>query len=334
MITVAVNPSLKAQLGRGHPWVYRNQVLSAPEIPAGSWVRVQCGRLSAFGRWDPDNLIAVRIFSTRSVPDTAWVADRVAEAWEARASVRATPTTAYRWVYGESDGLPGIVVDLYGEFAVIRTYSPGVEALATWVADALHAHVTLQGIVWRQVSGKVSTWWGKPPPHDLIVEEHGLLLHADLLAGQKTGLYFDQRENRRTLAPWCQGKRVLDCYCYTGAFTLYALRASAASVLACDAAAAAVETARRNVSLNGLDTTRAAFQARDCFEMLDRLATEDRRFDVVILDPPSFAHDRQSRHAAERAYVHLHRRALHCVAPGGLLAAASCTSQVLSLIHI
>lgn len=328
MITLEVPASLKTRLGQGHPWVYRNQVRDAPDLASGTWVRVRCGGFSAFGLWDAQSAIAVRLFSQQAVPDAGWVADRVAEAWVLRAPVRAQATSAYRWIHGESDGLPGMVVDLYGEFALLQTYSESVETLAPWVADALHAHTELQGILWRPPDGELQPLWGRLPPRDLTVEEHGLLFYANLFEGQKTGLYFDQRENRRTLAGWCQDQAVLDCFCYVGAFTLYALRAGAASVVACDAAAGAVDAAQRNLSLNGHDPALHTFLVQDAFELLEQFAAAHRLFDVVILDPPSFARDRASRRAAERAYVRLNRLALGCVRPGGLLASASCTSQV------
>ena len=323
--------SLKSSLDRGHPWVYRNQVPRDPGLPSGAWVQVRCDGFAAYGLWDAVSPIAVRLFSRRQVPDAGWVAARVSEAWQARASVRATPTTAYRWIYGEGDGLPGLVVDLYADHAVVRSYVQSVEGLVPWLAEALHAHTRLRGILWRRAGGAdetAETFWGQPPPHDLVVEEHGLLFGADLLAGQKTGLYFDHRENRRYLAPWCRGGTVLDAFCYTGAFSLHALRGGATVITACDVAAGAVEAAQRNFELNGLSTAPHTFLVEDCFRMLDRYAGEGRRFDLVILDPPSLARDRASRRAAERAYVRLNRDAIRCVETGGLLATASCTSQV------
>jgi 23S rRNA (cytosine1962-C5)-methyltransferase len=289
---------------------------------------VRCGGFSAYGLWDAESAIALRLFSHRAIPGADWVADRVAEAWQARSPVRAGATTAYRWLYGESDGLPGIVVDLYGEFAMIQTYVKSVADLVPWVADALHAHASLQGILWRPPGGEVRSLWGRLPPDDLTVEEHGLLFYADLFAGQKTGLYFDQRENRLALAAWCRDKTVLDCFSYTGAFSLYALRAGAAALTACDAASVALEAAQRNFTLNDFDPKQHTFLAQDGFDLLEQFAAEKRHFDVLILDPPSFARDRQSRRAAERAYVRLNSLALRCVEPGGLLASASCTSQV------
>ena len=328
MITLEVPASLKSRLSQGHPWVYRNQIVAAPDLAPGTWVQVRSGGFSSFGLWDAQSPIAVRLYSRRAVPDAGWVADRVSEAWELRAPVRASATSAYRWVYGESDGLPGLVVDLYGEFAAIRTYVESVDGIVPWVADALHAHAPLQGIVWQRPGGQPESLWGQLPPRDLVVEENGLLFYADLLAGQKTGLYFDQRDNRLTLASWCGGQTVLDCFCYVGAFSLYAVRAGAAAITACDYAADAVAAARRNFLLNGLDPGQHTFVVEDCFQLLERLAAEGRRFDVVIVDPPSFARKRKDRQAAARAYVRLNRLALRCVRPGGLLASASCTSQV------
>lgn len=328
MIELELPAALRSPLDRGHPWVYRNQVPRDPGVPSGTWVRVRCEGFSAVGVWDAQSPIAVRIFSRRQVPDAGWVAGRVAEAWAARASVRATPTTAYRWIYGEGDGLPGLVVDLYADYVVVRSYVESVEVLVPWLADALHAHTRLRGILWRRSGGVDDVLWGRPPPRDLVVEEHGLLFGADLRAGQKTGLYFDHRENRRYLAPWCQGRTVLDCFCYTGAFSLYAARAGATATTACDSAAGAVEAAQRNFALNALETAPHTFLVQDCFRLLEQYAAEGRHFDVVILDPPSLARDRGSRRTAQRAYVRLNQRAMQCVEPGGLLATASCTSQV------
>jgi 23S rRNA (cytosine1962-C5)-methyltransferase len=319
---------LKPRLSQGHPWIYRNQVPGAPGLPSGSAVRVWCGGFTSFGLWDADSQIAIRLFSRHGPPDAVWVAARVEEAWATRASIRETPTTAYRWLYGESDGLPGVVVDLYGDVAVIQTFTESVDTLVPWVADALHAHTGLVGILWRRRGEEPRMLWGRRPPPDLVVEEHGLLFHADVWSGQKTGLYLDQRENRRTLAAWCCGKSVLDCFCYAGSFALYAARAGAATITAVDQATHAVDAARSNFRLNDLDPNRHDWLTEDCFEALESLAGEGRRFEIVILDPPSFARDRPSRLAAERAYVRLNRLALACVEPGGLLASASCTSQV------
>jgi 23S rRNA (cytosine1962-C5)-methyltransferase len=323
-----VPTSLKPSLSRGHPWIYRSQIAAGVDLPSGTWVQVRCGGLTAFGLWDADAPIAVRLFSQRALPDEGWFFDRIAAAWALRAPLRGTATSAYRWLYGESDGLPGIVVDLYGEYAVVQTHARGVEGLVPWVADALLAHTSLLGILWRQGSASPKHYWGRMPPSDLIVEENGLLFLANLMAGQKTGLYLDQRDNRLTLSRWCSGRRVLDCFCYTGAFSLYALRGGASSVTACDAAAEAVESAQRNLTLNGFDPQMHGWVVSDCFDWLETQVATGSRFDLVILDPPSLARLREGRSTAQRAYVRLNRLALGCLRPGGLLATASCTSQI------
>jgi 23S rRNA (cytosine1962-C5)-methyltransferase len=328
MMDIELPASLRPALTQGHPWVYRNHVAHVPNLASGTWVQVHCGGFSAHGLWDAESSIAVRLFARRARPDADWVADRVAEAWAGRDTVRSGATSAYRLVYGESDGLPGIVVDLYGEFAVVRTYVESVEALVPWVADALHAHVALRGILWRRRSGHAEPFWGQPPPRDLVVEESGLLFGVDLYSGQKTGLFLDQRENRLALARWCRGRSVLDCFCYTGGFSLHAAMGEAGAITLCDLSHQAVAAAQRNFALNGFDSGSLTFLVDDCFDLLAQYAASGQRYDVVILDPPSLSRDRQSRHAAERAYVRLNRLALRCVTPGGILASASCTSQV------
>lgn len=342
--------ALKARLAAGHPWVYRNQIAVPPALPSGSWVRVRCGSFSGYGLWDEHSQIAIRLFSTRQLPDSAWVRERVRHAWALREPLRAQGITAYRWVFGEADSLPGITVDLYGPFAVIQTYAESAETLLPWVAEALRSVAPLRGIVARRRAkddapeddeartrsdgetlgedGKIRHLWGKLPPREVIVEEYGLRFRANLFAGQKTGLFLDHRENRRFLESWCEGRTVLNCFSYTGAFSLYAARGGALSVTSCDSAPASASEAAANFALNGFDPQGYEFLVEDCFALLTRYANEGQAFDLVILDPPSFAHSKKHLHAALRGYTRLHQLALRCVRPGGLLAAASCTSYV------
>jgi 23S rRNA (cytosine1962-C5)-methyltransferase len=333
--------SLKGRLAAGHPWVYRSQIATAPELPTGAWVQVRCGSFRAFGLWDNAGQIAIRLFSPHAVPDAAWVQQQVRRAWELRAPLRDQGITAYRWVFGEADGLPGLTVDLYGAFAVVQTLSAGAAALLPWLLAALRVVAPLRGIVLRrrepegdeveaerEGGGKIELAWGKLPPRDLVVEEYGLRFYANLFAGQKTGLFLDQRENRRFLESWCQDRTVLNCFSYTGAFSLYAARGGASAVVSCDSAPASAEAAAANFALNGLNPKNYAFMVEECFALLARLAQERQAFDLVILDPPSFAHSKKQMYAALRGYTKLHQLALRCVRPGGLLAAASCTSYV------
>jgi 23S rRNA (cytosine1962-C5)-methyltransferase len=221
----------------------------------------------------------------------------------------------------------------------------GAEALVEWLADALRqVNPELRGIVIRKREWRLETrdsedadqspisnlqsLWGHSPPHDLVVDEYGLRFYADLRVGQKTGLFLDQRENRRFVGGLSDGHEVLNCFAYTGAFSLYALRGGARAVVSADIGKGLAEATEANIALNQLDARRHSFVTSDCFELLARYADEGRRFGLVILDPPSFAKSKQNRFAAVRAYTRLNALALRCVAPGGLLATASCTSQV------
>jgi 23S rRNA (cytosine1962-C5)-methyltransferase len=317
---------LRKQIQQGHPWIYRDSLPEQVSLLPGTWVQVRCGKLARYGLWDAQSPIAVRLFSSQQVPDGAWIAERVRQAWKLRAPLRNQGITAYRWVYGEGDGIPGVVVDLYAQYAVIETYADSVETLLDWIVPALRASAPLRGILLRK--GRVRSLWGREPPRDLIVEEHGLRMHVDLFAGQKTGLFLDQRENRRYLEEWCAGQQVLNCFAYTGGFTLYAVRGGADRVVSVDIAPQTAHAARDNLSLNGFDPDQHPFVVGDCFELLDTYAAQGERFDLIVLDPPSLARSKKSRHAALRAYGRLNQSAMRCIPPGGLLATASCTSQV------
>ncbi len=327
--TIYLPHHLRKQLARGHPWIYRRQIARPPSLPSGTWVRVVCGKAAAFGLWDARSPIAVRLFSHRQKPDAGWIARRVRVAWQARQAVRAGRTTAYRWLYGEGDGVPGVVVDLYGEYAVLQSYADSLDAVVPWVVSGLRACTGLKGVLRRDsAGGRVTSLWGRRPRQDIVVQENGLRLAVNLFEGQKTGLFLDHRENRRYLEPWCAGKRVLNCFAYTGAFTLYAVRGGATEVISVDIAPQTAQAARRNLTLNGFDPDAHPFIVADCFDLLDRYAAQQERFDLIILDPPSLARAKKARHAAIRAYARLNQAAMHCLPPGGLLATASCTGQV------
>ena len=325
---VSLSDELSKPLLRGHPWVYADRLSRKPECPSGTWVEVRCGRFIGYGLYDARSPIAVRVFSRDGVPDEAWVAQRVRAAWDGREPVRVAGTTAYRWVYGEGDGLPGVVVDLYNDYAVIETYADSLSVLLDWLVTGIVRCARLKGVLLRRAGDGVQCLWGREPVRDLIVQENGLRLTANLAAGQKTGLFLDQRENRAFLERWCKGKHVLNCFAYTGAFAVYAVRGGAEKVTSVDVVPSAVDEIRRNLALNGFSPDGHPAIVADCFELLREYASSDKRFDLVILDPPSFAHSKKSQHAALRAYARLNELAICCVATDGLLATASCTSRV------
>lgn len=321
---------LEAALSAGHPWVYRDHVPREFRASSGTVVRISAGAFTGYALWDAESQIALRVYSTREAPSAAWVAERVRQAWELRAMVRGSDTDAFRWVFGEGDGLPGIVVDLYGKWAVIALYADGLERIAEWVAEALRATTELAGLVrrGRGAGSRLEVVWGRKPPSDLVVAEHGVRMTADLELGQKTGLFLDHRENRLFVGSIAAGRRVLNLFSYTGAFSLYAARAGATHVTSVDVAAGAMDAARDNFRLNGLDADAHDFVVADVFEHLEQARRSKATWDLVISDPPSFARSKQHQKQALRAYAKLNALAMQVTTGDGLLAAASCTSQV------
>ncbi|GAC1538403.1 MAG: class I SAM-dependent rRNA methyltransferase [Herpetosiphon sp.] len=339
---VRADSALREVLQSGHPWIYRSQLAGEPERESGTWVEVRAGNEAAIGLWDEEGAIAVRLFGHRLLPDARWWQERVHEAWIGRAALRAGGTTAFRWLNGESEGTPGMTVDLYGGFAVVRTYATSLAALVEPLAAALRRETALEGIVWRPHRGdaalevhdqdedgqRVQLVWGTMPPADLVVQEGGATFRANLRSGQKTGLFLDQRDNRATVAALARGRSVLNCFAYTGAFGVYALRGGAQHVTQVDIAQPLAAEAQAHLQMNGFDPAQHPFVVADCFDLLARYREEGRTFDLVVLDPPSFAHSRKQVQGALRAYSRLNSLGIGCVAPGGLLATASCTAQV------
>ncbi len=326
--TLTLEPNLEDALKTGHPWLYRNH-LPRHTLQTGDWVRVQAGKTEAYGLYDDAGQIAVRLFGN-SAPHGDWLEARVRGALELRAQVMgqatASETDCYRLLYGEGDFLPGITADRYGRFVVLKTYTESVAGLVPTVVRTLSRALKLRGVLVRD--GGLRALWGELPPPELSVQENGLELLANLYDGQKTGLFLDHRDNRRTLEGFTAGKRVLNLFSYTGAFSLYAARGGADHVTSVDVAPAATEDARRNFARNGFDPDAHTFLSTDAFALLGDYAGRGERFGVVVLDPPSLARNKKSRFAALRAYEKLNTQALRCIVPGGFLATASCTSQV------
>ena len=322
--TLTLPENLKRSLSAGHPWVYRDHVPRGFQAKSGTWVKISAGSFTAYALWDDSSPIALRVFSERQLPDAAWVAERVQAAFRARKALRDEQTSTYRWLFGEGDGLPGITVDLYGQYAVLVTYSAALDGLVPWVVSALSTCMRLSGIV-RRRDGELELLSGRKPPVQLIVEERGMRLAVDLAQSQKTGLFLDHRENRRFVRELGVTGAVLNLFSYTGAFSVSAALGGADEVVSVDAAPVA-EAARSNFRLNGLATDAHEFVEADVFEYLE--ANAARRFELVISDPPSFAKSKDRLERAIKAYLRLTTLGLRVTEPDGLYAAASCTSQV------
>lgn len=340
---ITLPSSLRERLAQGHPWVYRDHVPAHVRLPSGAWVIVRCGAWRGYALWDAEGPIALRIFSMRRLPDTAWLCERLTAAWDLREPLRAAGITAYRWVFGEGDGLPGIVVDRYNDVAIIQAYSAGTLTLVDDVAAMIpRVDPTVRCVALRLAAGlrsaalegdegdgdaRLRPLHGEPP-REIVVIEHGIRFAVALHTAQKTGLFLDQRENRRFIEGLAAGRRVLNGFAYTGGFSLYALRGGARQVVSVDIGRGLAAATARNLALNNLDDGRHRFETADCFALLEQYAATGQRFDLVILDPPGFARRKESRHTAQRAYARLNALGMQCVNTGGLLATASCTTQV------
>jgi 23S rRNA (cytosine1962-C5)-methyltransferase len=347
--TLRLPARLEGPLSAGHPWVYRDHVASGTSLADGTWVRVEAGRTVALGLWASDGAIAVRVFrrgtadAPPQVPDAPWVEATVARALALRAGLEEAGSDAYRLVFGEGDGLPGITVDRYGRFAALQTYASGYgregsdgAALLRLVVRSLARAVPLTGVLRaRREDAPAQAEWGAEPPPELTVREQGLRFLANLFEGQKTGLFLDHREHRAHVRELARGRRVANLFAYSGAFSVYALAGGALHAVDVDVAPAALRDAERNVAANveaiGTDATERheTLRADLLSDPAAALAAPQLAgSDLIVLDPPSLARRKGQRHAALRTYRRLNAAALAALPEGGLLATASCTAQV------
>lgn len=335
---------LARHLRAGHPWVFRKALEKAPRgLPAGAVVDVtEEGRFVARGYYDPHSAITVRVLTREPAEavDAAFWRRRVARALALRREL-VDGTDGYRLVHGESDGLPGVVADRYGRFAVLKLYSAGLTPHRAAIVEALRAEAAdLDGVYGRDEvprddgdedggapAGRVL--WGAEPPDRIAIDEHGMKVLVDVRRGQKTGHFLDQRENRRMVRELARGRpEALNLFSYTGGFSVAAALGGARRVVSVDVDRDALALARENFAANGLDAAAHGFAAEDAFDVLARLRREGRRFELVVCDPPAFAKSQRAVDAAVAGYASLNRAALAVLAPGGLLVTASCSARV------
>jgi 23S rRNA (cytosine1962-C5)-methyltransferase len=342
----ATRPSVTLLAGRhrraeaGHSWIFSNEVAmdaAAKALAPGSLVTLRRADSSPLGvaMFNPHTLLAARLLDR----DTArpigrrFLARRIGRALKLRERLFNEPF--YRLVHAEADGLPGLVVDRFGAVLVVQSNAAGMERLEPAVLDALGELLNPEAIVLRNDSpargleGLASETRVPRGSLDgpMAVHENGAVFRADLLAGQKTGWFFDQRDNRRFIASLARGSRVLDLYCYTGGFAVLAARGGAAAVLGIDRSEPALTLAIEAAELSGVSCT-CSFRRGEAFAEAAGLATDDERFDIVIADPPAFAKSRKEVPAALRGYRKLARLTASVTAGGGILFIASCSYHV------
>jgi 23S rRNA (cytosine1962-C5)-methyltransferase len=341
MKVIRLREGRERSLLRRHPWIFDSAVARGGG-DAGETVRVEShdGQFLAWAAFSPASRMRARAWSFDETDriDAVFLRRRVQLAVGLRQRLK-VPSEGVRLVHGEADGLPGLVVDLYKDTLVAQFLSTGAERWKKVLADALLEVTGLQRLYERSDANargleglpEVTGWLRGDGPTELTIAEHDWEFGLDIATGHKTGFYLDQRDSRARFAEWVRrlgAQRVLNCYCYTGGFTVAALAGGAGEVTSIDSSAPALERARANVALNGFDAGRAEFMDADVNASLRRFGEAGRTFDAIVLDPPKLAPTVAHAEKAARAYKDINRLALKLLAPGGLLFTFSCSGGI------
>ena len=341
MKSIRLRPGKERSLQRRHPWIFDGAIASG-SADAGETVRVDShdGQFLAWAAFSPSSKIRARAWSFDQAQriDASFLAARIASAIAAR-RLFDIKSDGYRLIHGESDGLPGLVVDRYGDTLVAQFSSCGCERFKAEIVDALMAQTGLTRLYERSDASvraleglpEVVGWIQGTGTTEVLLTEHDWQLSLDVAEGHKTGFYLDQRDSRHKFAATTRRmglKNVLNCYCYTGGFTVAALSGGAAHVTSIDSSAPAIERAKANVVLNGFDAARTTMLDADVNAMLRQFIKEGKTFDAIVLDPPKFAPTAAHAERAARAYKDINRLALMLLEPGGALFTYSCSGGI------
>lgn len=324
-----------------HPWVFSGAISRVDGKPGdGDIVDVvdERGGFLARGYFNRRSQITVRLMTWEAAEevDAALLAVRL-RACALRRKALNLPSDAYRLAHGESDLLPGLIVDRYADYFVVQCLTAGMERWKGDIASILSQFAPCRGVYERSdvdarekdgLPPAAGPLWGDPPPDAVEITEAGYRFAVDLKSGQKTGFYLDQRDNRRQVAGYCQGREVLNCFAYTGAFGVYAAGAGAKSITNVDTSADALAAARHNLELNGLAGRPAEQVVADVFAQLRQYREQGRRFDLIVLDPPKFAYNQAQVQHACRGYKDINWLAMQLLRPNGILATFSCSGLV------
>jgi 23S rRNA (cytosine1962-C5)-methyltransferase len=341
MKTIRLREGKERSLKRRHPWIFESAIARG-SADSGETVRVEssAGEFLAWAAFSPSSKIRARAwsFDEKQRIDAAFFVATCARSTGARARF-GIESDGFRLVHGESDGLPGLIVDRYADTLVAQFLSSGAERWKDVLADALLLATGLTRLYERSDAssraleglGEATGWLRGEGPTELVLQEHGWQLSVNIAEGHKTGFYLDQRDSRKKFADYCrrlQLQRVLNCYCYTGGFTVAALSGGAAQVTSIDSSATAIEKAAANVALNGFDARTATFLDADVNASLRQFLEQGRSFDAIVLDPPKFAPTVAHADRAARAYKDINRLALKLLEPGGVLFTYSCSGGI------
>lgn len=344
-IAVRVTPDGARHVRAGHPWLFDGSIESVSREGTPGEVAVvfdQKRKFAGIGLWDPDSPIRVKLLhhGSPTTIDEAFFEDALTRSIERRRPLLDAPdTTGYRLVHGENDGLPGLIVDRYSNVMVVKIYTrawlPHLDVVVSLLQSILPAKTVLlrYSRAAQPEDGPATTALvGTLPTVPILFSENGLTFEADVVKGQKTGFFLDQRENRAEVRARAKGATVLDVFSCSGGFSVAAAAGGATSVISTDLSAAALATAERNFHHNrGISSVARCKHETiqgDAFQVLERLGREHRRFDIVVIDPPSFAMRKEAVPGALRSYARLTVLGLHVLERGGLLVQSSCSSRV------
>jgi 23S rRNA (cytosine1962-C5)-methyltransferase len=339
--TIRLRAGKERSLLRRHPWIFESAIAKGT-ADAGETVRVESDQAQFLGwaAFSPNSKIRARVWSfdeTQRIDASFFIATcAYAVSTRARFDIK---SNAMRLIHGESDGLPGLIVDRYGDTLVAQFTSAGVDRWKDVIADALLSATGLTRLYERSDASsrtleglpEATGWLRGQGDVELILQEHNWQLAVNIADGHKTGFYLDQRDSRKRFADYArrlQFQRVLNCYCYTGGFTVAALTGGAAHVTSIDSSGPAIEKAAANVALNGFDASRATFMDADVNASLRQFIEQGRTFDAIVLDPPKFAPTVAHADRAARAYKDINRLAFKLLEPGGVLFTYSCSGGI------
>ena len=336
-VVLRLNRDLARTIKRGHPWVYADALRELPRASSGSSAVLldnRKGQPVAVGFYDPASPLAFRVCDAEGDAklDDRWAERRLREALALRRGLFDEGTTGYRLLNGEGDSVPGLVVDVYGHAAVMKLDGAGpcgfwdAPGIAAWLAETLTLTSVYERRKERGSEGRALV--GPAPKEPVYFLEHGLKFTADVVKGQKTGFFLDQRDNRHAIRQLARGRSVLNLFAYTGGFSVAAGCGGARQVTTVDLAKPAIDVAVEHWRLNELPEAAHEAIATDAFEFLDGAARSRRRWDIVVVDPPSFAPNQESVAKAQAAYQTLIAGGARVTTKGGLLAAASCSSHI------
>ncbi len=322
----------------GHPWIFANELGdNEGEYEAGDIVEVYSynGSFVGKGYINPASQIRIRLLTREKDEqiDDGFFLKRIREAWEYRKQIGYTENC--RLIFGEADQMPALIIDKFNDYFVLQTLALGMDRRKEAIVAAINTVFSPKGIYERndvpvrELEGlpQQKGFLSAPFDTDIIIHENGLNFHVDLVNGQKTGYFLDQQDNRRAIQHIVKGANVLEAFCYTGTFSLHAAHYGAKSVLGLDISDTAVQTARKNATLNGYQNI-CRFESVNAFDVLKQWVKEGKRYDVVMLDPPAFTKSRENIQKAITGYKEINLRGMKLVKPGGFLVTASCTNLV------